>query len=85
MKNNKRSKPDQSEMEAKRILARVARESETVATSTMARTSEQFKKNVGNSEDDNDPIEILGKKIGRSLGWLALAVLAYYMLQTYVF
>ena len=85
MKNEKRSKPDQNEEEAKRILDRVARESETVASSTMARTGEQFKKNVGNSDDDNDAIEILGKKIGRSLGWLALAALAYYMLQTYVF
>jgi len=79
---------DKGAEEAKRILDRVHRESETVGTSSMARTTEQFKKHVagmdGNAEDD-DPIEVLGKRIGRSLGWIAVVLLIIYLLNTYVF
>jgi len=85
LKKSEKSGQDDNAKESKRILDRVARDSETVATSTMARTSDQFKNKVGDPDDDNDPIEVLGKKIGRSLGWVALAVLGFYMLNTYVF
>jgi len=80
--------PDKNAEEARRILDRVQRESETVGTSSMARTTEQFKKHIsgydGNAEDD-DPIEVLGKRIGRSLGWIAVVLLIIYLLNTYVF
>ncbi|MGB7287803.1 MAG: hypothetical protein WBC71_12800 [Salaquimonas sp.] len=79
--------PEESQAEAKRILDRVSRESETVGTSSVARTTEQFKKHVGGMDgtsEDNDPIEVLGKKIGRTLGWIAVIVLIVYLLATYV-
>ena len=66
----------------------MSRESETVGTSSVARTAEQFKKHVsgvdGTAEDD-DPIEVLGKRIGRTLGWIAVVLLIIYLLNTYVF
>lgn len=89
VKKPKPSSPpvDENELEAKRILDRVNRESETVGTSSMARTTEQFKKHIsgidGNAEDD-DPVEILGKKIGRTLGWIAMAILVIYLVAKYV-
>jgi hypothetical protein len=74
--------------EAKRILDRINRDSETIATSSIARTSDQFKKHLGGVDgnaDDEDPVEILGKKIGRSLGWIAVIMLIIYLLNTYLF
>lgn len=79
---------DERAEEAKRILERVQRESETVGTSSMARTTEQFKKHVSGMDgtaEDTDEIEVLGKRIGRSLGWFAVVILIIYLLNTYVF
>ena len=89
-KKPSRYSPPQDERaeEAKRILDRVQRESETVGTSSMVRTTEQFKKHVSgmdNNAEDNDPIEVLGKRIGRTLGWFAVVILIIYLLNTYVF
>jgi tetrahydromethanopterin S-methyltransferase subunit G len=73
--------------EVKRILDRVERDSETVGTSTTARASDQFGKNIGSenvSNEENDPIEVLGKKIGRGLGWIAVIILVIYLFGTYV-
>ena len=53
----------------------------------MARTTEQFKKHVGgidSNAEDKDPIEVLGKRIGRTLGWIAVVLLVIYLLNTYV-
>ncbi len=88
MKKNSKSNPNtDAEIEAKRILDRVSRESETVATSSMARTTEQFKDQHGGSSDfeSEDKIEILGKRIGRSMGIIALVILVVYLAKTYVF
>ena len=89
MKKSKKPDPhDASQIEAKRILDRVNRESETVGTSSMARTTEQFKKHLSGIDDhpeDHDPVEVLGKKIGRTLGWLTVIFLIIYLLNTYVF
>lgn len=41
--------------------------------------------NYDPSSDPNDPIEIWGKRIGRSLGYLFAAYLIYHLLTTYVF
>lgn len=87
MAKNNKDHLDKNEIEAKRILDRVNRESETVGTSSMARTTEQFKKHLGGidgNEEDNDPIEILGKRIGRTLGWIAVIGLLIYLAMTYV-
>ncbi|WP_075998208.1 hypothetical protein [Salaquimonas pukyongi] len=86
---NKRPNTDNARAEeSKRILERIERESETVAASSMARTSDLLRKGLsgkdGNSEDA-DPVEVLGKRIGRTLGWIAMIALVVYLLVTYVF
>jgi tetrahydromethanopterin S-methyltransferase subunit G len=81
------SKNNDNQKEAKRILDRVERESETIATSTMARSSDQFGKliNADNPDNpENDPIEVLGKRIGRGMGWIAVIFLVIYLFNTYV-
>ena len=88
-KSRKSENSDEARLaESKRILERVSRESETVLTSSVARSADQFKKRVGGidgTNEDNDPIEVLGKKIGRTLGWLAVIFLMLYLVKTYVF
>lgn len=76
--------PESREAEAKRILDRVQRDSETVGTSSTARVSDGYGK-TGRPEVEEDAIEVLGRKIGRSLGWIALIILAVYLLRTYIF
>lgn len=80
-------KAEDAQREVKRILDRVERESETIATSTMARSSDQFGKNAKGQTDgnlDEDPIELLGKRIGRGLGWVAMICLVIYLISTYM-
>lgn len=75
------------EAEAQRILQRIERESESVATSSMARSASGFRKHLSGHDgtsDDEDPIEVLGKRIGRSLGFIAVAILLIYLFVTYV-
>ena len=74
--------------ESRRILERIERESETVAASSMARTSDLVRKGLSGkdgTDEDTDPIEVLGKRIGRTLGWIAMIALVIYLLITYVF
>jgi hypothetical protein len=85
LKQKNAAKQTHDELEAKRILDRVARDSETVGTSSMARTTELLNGNISSeSADGSDPVEILGKKIGRTLGWIALLILGYYLFRTYI-
>ncbi len=79
---------DSREAEAQRILDRVNREAETVGTSSMARNSDWHNKrstDLTKSEAKDQAIEDLGRKIGRSLGWIAMVILAVYLLRTYIF
>ncbi|MCO5133775.1 MAG: hypothetical protein M9908_05350 [Phyllobacteriaceae bacterium] len=73
--------------ESRRILERIERESETVAASSMARTSDLVRKGLSGkdgTDEDTDPIEVLGKRIGRTLGWIAMIALVAYFITTYV-
>ena len=73
--------------ESRRILERIERESETVAASSMARTSDLVRKGLSGkdgTDEDTDPIEVLGKRIGRTLGWIAMIALVAYFVTTYV-
>ena len=74
--------------EAKRILDRVSRESETVGSSTLVRSATQAETQMSsgsNGSSETDPVEILGRKIGRTLGWIAVVFLVLYLVRTYVF
>ena len=71
--------------ESERILEGVARDSETIGTSNLARTSTRVTDHyLAKDADQDDPIEVLGKRIGRTLGLIAFIVLAVYMFMTYV-
>jgi hypothetical protein len=75
----------QRQKEARRILDRVASDSETVGSSTLARTATRLSNHfMADGDADDDRIEILGKRIGRALGLIAFVVLAIYLFLTYV-
>jgi hypothetical protein len=65
------------EQESKEILRRVARDSETIGTSNLARQA-------GSRQDaDDERIDRIGTRIGRSLGYIAVAILLVYLYMTY--
>jgi hypothetical protein len=72
--------PDKSQQEAKAILDRAKRDQEGILASSMARASDHFsgKDAVGQGEGGaTDPIEVWGRRIGRSLSLIGVIVLGY--------
>lgn len=75
-----------NEAEAKRILERVAQESETVGTSSAKRVAERVKGHMtAEDADENEWAELWGKRIGRALGAIFVVVLIIHLLRTYIF
>jgi len=74
----------EAEHEAKRILERAARDSETVGTSSFARTASRVSAHFRADDGGEDRIEVLGKRIGRGLSLVAFVALAIYLVFTYV-
>lgn len=75
-----------NEAEAKRILERVAQESETVGTSSAKRVAERVKGHMtAQDADENEWAELWGKRIGRALGAIFVVVLIIHLLRTYIF
>jgi len=73
------------EIESKKILDRVANESETVGTSSMKRVAERVKDHVtAEDSDQNDWAEKWGTRIGRSLGIIFVIILLVHLFRTYV-
>ena len=69
------------EKESRRILDRVDIDSETVGSSSLARSAEKTRDHfLGKDADPDDPIEIWGKRIGRVL---SIAIVLY--LVTYLY
>lgn len=82
----KKTNLNDGEAEAKRILERVAQESETVGTSSVKRVAERVKGHMSaNDADENEWAELWGTRIGRTLGAVFVVVLIVYLLKTYVF
>lgn len=82
---SKKEHSDTKKDEAGRILRRVASESETLGSSSMARSANKLKDHLSGADNpDDDKIEILGKRIGRGLSALAFVALAIYLVSTYV-
>lgn len=78
-------KTDQNAEESRRILERVAQESETVGTSSMGRVAERVKGHMAAGDADQDKwAEVWGTRIGRALGLVFVLVLIVYLVQTYV-
>lgn len=74
-----------NESEAKRILERVAQESETVGTSSVKRVAERVKDHMSAQDaDENEWAELWGKRIGRALGAIFVIALIIHLLRTYV-
>ena len=74
------------EAESKRILERVAQESETIGTSSVKRVAERVKGHLSAQDtDENQWAELWGKRIGRTLGAIFVVVLIIHLLRTYIF
>ena len=78
MRTGAGAKPDDRQAEARRALSRINAESETIGSSNFARRAGSPPPDAG------DLIERLGRIIGRTLGYTALAALAVYLYVTYV-
>ena len=73
---------DERENEARAALERVARDSDTIAGSSLARAGRRLGdhfagKDPGDAAGQADPVEIWGRRIGRGLSLLGVIVLAY--------
>lgn len=89
MSDHKPKKPplDERQQEAERILRNIERDSESVASSSAARGASGFLDQLSGRDgtvEDDDPIEVLGKRIGRTLGYAALGGLIVYLTVTYL-
>ena len=83
------SKRDEKEharrREAEEALSRVANDSETIGSSSLARVAERARAHMA-AEDaaDEDAIEIWGRRIGRALSVAGVISLTMYLVLTYV-
>ena len=74
---------DERQKEAREALERVARDSETVGTSSLGRVGRRVadhfsaKDAIGEVQGDTDPVEVWGRRIGRALSLAGVIVLAY--------
>jgi hypothetical protein len=81
-----RVKDDGRQRESQEALERVARDSETIGSSALARSarrvSDHFagKDAIGNAEGGGtDPAELWGRRIGRALSLLGVIALTYWL------
>lgn len=85
--NRKRAgTPDpEREKEARRILDRVDRDSETIGTSSFARNVNRLTNHFKGTENpEDDEIEIWGKRIARILALIAFIALFIHVMNTYI-
>jgi hypothetical protein len=75
--------PDEREREAKDALERVARDSETIGSSSLARMGQRVgahfagRDAIGAAEDGGtDPAELWGRRVGRALSLIGVIALA---------
>lgn len=85
MTKKRGQKIDRNAEESRRILERVAQESETVGTSSMRRVAERVKGHMtADDAEQENWAEVWGTRIGRALGLVFVCVLIVYLVQTYV-
>jgi hypothetical protein len=71
--------------ESQRILERVARDSESIGTSSLARTASRVSTHfMGKENRNDDAVEIWGKRIGRLLALIVFVILLVHVLNTYI-
>lgn len=78
--SGKDPREEERRREAQSVLDRAERESETVLRTTF----EGAHKRSGPPADEDDPIEQLGRKIGRSAGAVFALGLVVYLIWTYL-
>jgi len=79
--NKKHQSQKEIDKESRRILDRVNIDSETVGSSSLARSAEKTRDHfLGKDADPDDPIEIWGKRIGRVL---SIAIVLYLVIYLY--
>ncbi len=72
-------KPDTPD-ETKRILDRVARETDSLGASALRRAAEQAREHLGaGDKPETDAIEVWGTRIGRILSVVAFVLLAIWL------
>lgn len=82
---NQKPKPHSNTEESKRILERIAQESETVGTSSMRRVAGRVKDHMSAEDaDQNEWAELWGTRIGRVLGAVFFVGLIIYLIRTYI-
>ena len=76
---------DDRQREAREALDRVGRESETLGSSALARMGQRVgdhfagRDALGEANGATDPIEVWGRRIGRSLSLIGVVALAYWL------
>lgn len=77
---------EERQREARAVLDRVARESETVGSSALSRHARRLgdhfsgRDAIGEAPDGGtDPVEVWGRRIGRSLSLLGVIALAFWL------
>lgn len=75
------------EREAREVLERVRRDSETVGSSALARIGNRARDHFGGrdavgtgEEGGTDPVELWGRRIGRALSLVGVVILALWLL-----
>ena len=82
--NNDQEQKSAEEKEAKRIISRVELESETVGSSSLARSAQKTRDHFsGKDADPDDPIEKWGTRIGRGLSVIIVVALVSYLYNTF--
>jgi len=84
MKNKPNHQKSAEQKEARRIISRVEMESETVGTSSFARSAQKTRDHfMGKDKDPDDPIEKWGTRIGRGFSVLIVFALLSYLYNTF--
>ena len=73
----------EEQVESRRILEGVARDSESIGRSSFARVANRAVSHL-DAADSEDEIERWGKRIARILALIAFIALAYHLLFTYI-
>lgn len=69
------------EKESRRVLERVAVDSEVVGASTFARTVDRARAHMAADDADaSDPVEVWAKRTGRALSAIAFIILAIWLI-----
>lgn len=85
MANRREEEDERRRRDAEATLNRVERESEIFGTSTFARSARQAKNHFSGADaDQDDKIEVWGRRIGRTAGLFFAIALVIYLIITYV-